>query len=322
MSLRYDPEWFALAGPKLETQSEVLPIHDIATRRSRYAQLFVRSTYAPPADINIDTFKTPASDGHEVVVYRVSKKTETETAYSSRTPAVLHIHGGGFISVHAKDVLPSLVPYVRESGIPIFSVDYRWAPENPFPTPVEDCWSGLLFLHSRSEELGIDVSRIAVMGESAGGGLAAGLALLARDRNLSPALAKQILIYPMLDDRTITDRSGGLAVFSINDVITGWAAYIGEAMGTDNVSPIAAPARVGHVAGLPSLYLDVGQLDLFLGEDVAYARKFLEAHIQTELHVYPGVIHAFQRWAPTSQVVKQVFVNRLRAITTIEAPEG
>ncbi|KAH7142214.1 Alpha/Beta hydrolase protein [Dactylonectria macrodidyma] len=320
MPLQYDPEWFALAGSKLEAQSEVLQIHDVATRRSRYAQLFVQSTYAFPADINIDAFKTPASDGHEVVIYRVSKKSEKARASSSRTPAVLHIHGGGFISVQAKDVLPSLVPYVSESGIPIFSVDYRWAPENPFPTPVEDCWSGLLFLHSQADDLGIDMDRIAVMGESAGGGLAAGLALMARDRNLFPALAKQILIYPMLDDRTVTDKSGGLAVFSINDVITGWAAYVGEAVGTEKVSPIAAPARVGHVTGLPPLYLDVGQLDLFLAEDVAYASKFLEADIQTELHVYPGVIHAFQRWAPTSQVVKQAFINRLRAITTLGNP--
>ncbi|KAM5352883.1 hypothetical protein ACJ41O_005605 [Fusarium nematophilum] len=316
MPLEYDPEWFALAGPSLEAQGEVLPVHDVATRRHRYEQLFVASSYTAPDDIDIRVHQAPAANGYEVPIYHLSKKRAPSSP--ERTPAVLHVHGGGFISVHAKDVLPSLVPFVSESGIPIFSVEYRWAPENPFPTPVEDCWAGLLYLQSQAEKLGIDASRIAVMGESAGGGLAAGLTLLARDRNLSPPLAKQILIYPMLDDRTATDHSGGLAVFSVNDVLTGWAAYIGEARGTDDVPPAASPARVTDVTGLPPLYLDVGQLDIFLPEDVDYAQKFLAAGIQTELHVYPGVIHAFQRWAHSSHVVKQAFVNRLRAIVTLK----
>ncbi|UPK92474.1 hypothetical protein LCI18_003409 [Fusarium solani-melongenae] len=315
MPLQYDPEWFAMAGPKLQAQGEVLPVHDVSTRRSRYEQLFVASSYTYPDDISVRVYETPASDDHKIKIYHLSKKGNKPSSKS--TPAVLHIHGGGFISVHAKDVLPTLVPFVSESGIPIFSVDYRWAPENPYPTPLEDCWSALLYLQSRADELGIDASRIGVMGESAGGGLTAGLAILARDRKLAPPLAKQILIYPMLDDRTATDHSGGLAVFSINDVFTGWSAYIGQTWGTDDVPPTASPARLTDVTGLPPLYLDVGQLDLFMPEDVDYARKFLESGIQTELHVYPGVIHAFQRWAGSSNVVKQAFRNRLRAIVTL-----
>ncbi|KAF5010952.1 hypothetical protein FDECE_2915 [Fusarium decemcellulare] len=316
MPLQYDPEWHALAGPKLKAQGEVLPLHDVETRRLRYEQLFVSSSYTFPDNIEVNVHDTPpAEDGHQVQIYQVSKKDERKSG--ERTPAVLHIHGGGFISVHAKDVLPSLVSYVAESGIPFFSVDYRWAPEHPFPAPVEDCFKALQYLQSQADTLGIDPSRIAVMGESAGGGIAAGLAILARDRSLSPPLAKQILLYPMLDDRTVTDASGGLAVFSVNDVITGWTAYVGDDRGTDKVSPAASPARVTDVTGLPPLYLDVGQLDLFLGEDIDYAYKFLNAGIQTELHVYPGVIHAFQRWAHSSHVVKQAFVNRLRAIVTL-----
>lgn len=304
-----------MAGPTLEAQGEILPVHDVATRRSRYEQLFIASSYTFQDDIELNVYGTPASDGYEIQIYHLSKKGTHKP--SGRTPAVLHIHGGGFISVHAKDVLPSLVPYVSQSGIPIFSVDYRWAPENAFPTPLEDCWSALLYLQSHVDELGVNPSRIAVMGESAGGGLAAGLAILARDRTLTPPLAKQILIYPMLDDRTATDHSGGLAVFSVNDVLTGWAAYLGEAWGTDNISPAASPARATDVTGLPPLYLDVGQLDIFMPEDVDYALKFLKGGIQAELHVYPGVIHAFQRWSQASHVVKQAFVNRLRAIITV-----
>jgi acetyl esterase/lipase len=315
MPLQYDPEWLALAGPKLDAQREVIPVHDVETRRSRYEQLFVGSTYEIPDDMELKVHKATASDGHEVDIYHISKKgTQSNT---KRKPAILHIHAGGFISVRAKHVVPSLMSYVSHSEVPIFSVDYRWAPENPYPIPVEDCWTGLLYIQSQAEQLGIDINRIAVMGESAGGGLAAGLTILARQRNFSPPLAKQILLYPMLDDRTVTDHSEGLAVFSINDVLTGWSAYLGEAYGTDNVPPSASPSRITDVTGLPPLYLDVGQLDVFLHEDAAYAYEFLAAGIQTELHVYPGVIHAFQRWAATSHVVKQAFVNRLRAMATI-----
>ncbi|KAH6972130.1 Alpha/Beta hydrolase protein [Ilyonectria sp. MPI-CAGE-AT-0026] len=315
MPLRYDPEWFALAGPKLEAQREVLPMHDVTTRRIRFEQLFVGSNYTVPEDIGLKVYKAPASDGHQVEIYHLFKKGSHSP--TERTPAVLHIHAGGFISVRAQHVLPSLVPFVSHSGIPIFSVDYRWAPEHPFPTPVEDCWTGLLYLQSHAEELGVDLKRIAVMGESAGGGLAGSLAIMARDRNLSPPLAKQILIYPMLDDRTVTDHSEGLAVFSMNDVVTGWSAYLGEAYGTDDVSPFASPSRVTDVTGLPPLYLDVGQLDVFLHEGVAYANKYLVAGIDTELHIYPGVIHAFQRWGAGSEIVKHAWTNRMRAITTL-----
>ncbi|KAJ4188267.1 hypothetical protein NW767_011928 [Fusarium falciforme] len=315
MPLEYDPEWLSLAGPKLKLQGEILPVGDVETRRSRYAQLFAGHSFTLPEDIELQVHKVAASGGYQVSIYHLSKKGAPLS--SGSTPAVLHIHGGGFISVHAGDVLPTLVPFVWHSGIPIFSVDYRWAPESPFPTPVEDCWSGLQFIHSRAESFGVDTSRIAIMGESAGGGLAASLALLARDRQLSPPLAKQILLYPMLDDRTETDHTGGLAVFHVNDIVTGWSAYLGETYRTDQVSPFASAARAESVVGLPPLYMDVGQLDVFLPEDVAYAQRFLAAGIQTELHVYPGVIHAFQRWSPDSHVVKQAWVNRMRAISTL-----
>ncbi|TPX17880.1 uncharacterized protein E0L32_002981 [Thyridium curvatum] len=318
MPLRYDPEWRSQAGPTLLDQGEVLPVGDVATRRSRYDALFVQYVSEVPEDLELQVYKAPAPDGYEVEIFHLShKETKAKLGAGDKTPAVLHVHGGGFISVRARNILGSIAPFVRESKVPFFSVDYRWAPENPFPTPVEDCWTALQYLHSNAEALGVDKSRIAVMGESAGGGLAAGLAVMARDRRLSPSLAKQILIYPMLDDRTVLDHSDGLAIFSINDVYTGWQAYLGDDYGTDRVSPVAAPARITTAEGLPELYLDVGQLDIFLGEDLAYATKFLSAGIQTEFHVYQGVIHAFQRWSPGSRIVKQAFRNRLGAICTL-----
>ncbi|CAK7228062.1 hypothetical protein SEUCBS140593_006789 [Sporothrix eucalyptigena] len=313
MSLYYDPEWIAQAGPSLKGQAEVLPVGDVATRRSRFADLFVRYQFTAPDDIDLQVLQAPADDGHVVEIFHLAPKALKEKL-DKPSPAVLHIHGGGFIAVNAHNVLGSLVPLVRASQVPFFSVEYRWAPEHPYPTPLEDCWTGLQYLHAHTDALGIDPKRIAVMGESAGGGLAAGLALLARERSLSPPLAKQILIYPMLDDRTATDHSGGLSVFSLNDVFTGWQAYLGKNYLGEDVSPCAVPARVTDVAGLPELYLDVGQLDLFLHENLDFATKFLRAGIQTELHIYPGVIHAFQRWSPDARVVKQAIENRARAV--------
>jgi acetyl esterase/lipase len=315
MALQYDPEFAALAGAQLKAQSIVLPVHDVTARRARMEAFVAGSRPALPGDVEQIIYHAKGSDGHEVPIYYLRKTGATSRSES--TPAVLHIHGGGYIGVSAEDSTPSIAAYVSYSGVPMFSVDYRLAPENPFPIPLEDCWTVLLWLQSQAEKLSIDVSRIAIMGESAGGGLGAGLAQLARDRKFSPPLAKQILIYPMLDDRTLTDHTDGLAIFAVNDVITGWAAYLGADYGTDKVSPYAAAARITDVSGLPPLYLDVGQLDMFVHEDVAFVQKFVTANAALEFHLYSGVPHAFQRFAPASQVAKQAFANRVGAILSI-----
>ncbi|KAF5025395.1 hypothetical protein F66182_2497 [Fusarium sp. NRRL 66182] len=315
MSLKHDPEWFSLAGPGLEGYRGVLPAHDVKTRRSKIDNLFRNASYTPPEDIGIEVYETPSFDGHQVAIYHVFKKQAAQS--SEPGPALVFMHGGGYISVSAKQALSSIVPYVQQGGVPAFSVDYRLAPENPYPAPLEDCWAALLHVQSQAAKLNVDPKRIAIFGESAGGGLAAGLALLSRDRGFSPPVAKQILLYPMIDDRTAEDKIDGLGIFSINDVITGWGAYLGDAYGTDKVSPYAAAARVSSVEGLPPLYLDVGQLDNFAQENIDYAARFLKAKVEAEVHLYPGVIHGFQRWGHGSYVVRQAMANRIRAITTI-----
>lgn len=320
MPLKYDPEWYAIAGPQLKAQSEVLPVHDVQTRRSRYNNLFVSYSYQIPDHLELNVIKVSSPSGHEVEVYHLATKLSSSkdaTNFNKSTAAVLHIHGGGYTAVSARHVLPSLVPFVTESGVPIFSVEYRLAPECPYPGPLEDCWTALQYIYSNAESLNIDTARVAVMGESAGGGLAAGLAILSRDRTLSPPLAKQILIYPMLDDRTATDHTDGLGIFSVNDIVTGWSAYLGDLYLVPDTPAAASPARLNDTFGLPPLYLDVGQLDVFLHEDVSYAQLHMRAGIETELHVYPGVIHAFQRWAPNTQIVKKALSNRIRAISTL-----
>lgn len=318
MVLTYDPEFLALVGkPKLDEQrNAVLPVHDVMGRRERMAAFVAGSRPGLPADVEQIIYHVEASDGYKVPVYHLRKKDEP--ASLAATAAILHMHGGGYVGVSAEDATPSIAAYVSYSGIPIFSVDYRLAPENAYPVPLEDCWISLLWLQSHAKKFNIDPSLIAIMGESAGGGLAAALAPLARDRKLSPPLAKQILIYPMIDDRTKSDYTKGVAIFGMEDVITGWAAYLGSIYETDKIPIYAAAGRIRNVKGLPPLYMDVGELDIFAVENFEHVRKFMAAGVPTEFHIYTGVPHAFHRFAPTASVTKRAFANRVGAMLSIE----
>ncbi|KAJ5661533.1 uncharacterized protein N7477_009149 [Penicillium maclennaniae] len=287
-ALCYDPEFAQLAGESLTDHRDVIPVGDIKSRRDRIAQFIEKSqSQELPKDIKQQVHYSPSSDGHPVAIYHFTK---TGTS-SGPGPAIVHIHGGGYTCLTAAAMTPTLTSYVSITGVPILSIDYRLSPEHP-----------------------IDPHRIAIMGESAGGGLTAALAILARDRELSPPLAKQILMYPMMDDRTETDHTGGLAVFATEDVITGWAAYLGDLYKTDKIPPYAAAVKLEDVRGLPPLYFDCGQLDMFIHEGSTYAQKFIMANIPVEMHVYQGVPHAFQRFAPTSKVAQRALANRVAAM--------
>ena len=210
-------------------------------------------------------------------------------------PCIFHIHGGGYVAGRASDLEPAHRPLAASLGCAIVSVDYRLAPETPFPGPLDDCYAGLAWTFANAAALGLDTARIGVMGESAGGGLAAALALLARDRG-EHALAFQHLIYPMLDDRTCTNEPhpfAGQFLWHAHNNRFGWTSLLGQAPGGEGVSPYAAPARATDLAGLPPAFIGTGALDLFLEEDVDYARRLLRAGVPTELHVYPGAFHAF-----------------------------
>ncbi|KAL4809789.1 Alpha/Beta hydrolase protein [Aspergillus unguis] len=312
-ALRYDPEFYKLAAAGLDKHREVLPVNDVTNRRAR-VEAFIKGAgqVTLPADIEQVVHHAKADDNHDIAIYHFRKKGVDPQAAG---PAVAHIHGGGYTCLSAADSAPILASYVSTTGVPILSIDYRLAPENPFPIPLEDCWAVLLWIYDHAAELGINPSRIAIFGESAGGGLAASLALLARDRKLSPPLAKQILVYPMMDDRTETDHTNGMAVFDVNDVITGWSAYLGDLYKSNKVTPYAAAGRVEDVRGLAPLYLDCGQLDMFIHEGLVHVQKFIAANIPVEFHIYDGVPHAFQRFAPASKVARQAVANRLAAMT-------
>jgi acetyl esterase/lipase len=210
-------------------------------------------------------------------------------------PALLWIHGGGYVIGSADQDDLQVKSIVAQAGCAAVSVDYRLAPETPHPGPVEDCYAALKWLHANAAELGVDADRIAIGGASAGGGLAAGLGLLARDRGEVP-LAFQLLIYPMLDDRTVTAEPHpytGEFIWTADSNRFGWTALLGREPGGADVSPYAAAARAEDLAGLPPIYICVGALDLFLEEDLEYARRLMRVGVPTELHVYPGAYHAF-----------------------------
>ena len=209
-------------------------------------------------------------------------------------PCVFSMHGGGYVlgSYEMDDLL--FDRWCPDLGLVGVSVEYRLAPETPYPGPLDDCYLGLRWTLEHADELGVDPTRIGVHGISAGGGLAAALALLARDRGEVP-LAFQLLDCPMLDDRQMTpsSRLDGLAVWSRESNEFGWRAYLGERYGTDDVPYTAAPARATDLTGLPPGFISVGAIDGFRDEDIDYALRLNQAHVPTELHVYPGAPHGY-----------------------------
>jgi acetyl esterase/lipase len=253
---------------------------------------------AATADIEVPgvatTTTTVPVPGAPDVTVQVSRPSATVPG--ATVPAVLWMHGGGYVLGSAAQDRLKVEPLSATLGCVFVSVDYRLAPETPHPGPLEDCYAVLRWLHQHADELGVDPTRIAVAGESAGGGLAAALALLARDRGEVP-VAFQSLVYPMLDDRTSVDDDRhpftGEFVWNHDANRFGWTGYLGRDPGTDDVSPYAAPSRAVDLAGLPPAFIAVGALDLFLEEDLEYARRLLRAGVATELHVYPGAYHGF-----------------------------
>ncbi len=240
------------------------------------------------------------------VIVRVHHpKTYDPKSAEAPLPCVFSIHGGGYV-IGSRDMDdPQLGRWSSDLGCIGISVEYRLAPETPFPGPLDDCYAGLEWVVAHADELGIDRSRIGIAGVSAGGGLAAALALRARERGEIP-LRFQLLAAPMIDDRqqTPSSRRDDLAVWSKASNEFGWRSYLGDLYGRDDVPAFAAPARCDDLAGLPPAFVAVGSVDGFRDEDIDYALRLNQAGVQTELHVYAGAPHGFQAF-PNSSVTKQ-----------------
>ena len=231
-------------------------------------------------------------------------------------PCLYHVHGGGYVGGSVAPLEFMHRPLAQELGCVIVSVEYRLAPETSFPGNIEDCYAGLTWTVAHAGELCVDPKRIGVTGESAGGGLAAALMLLARDRG-EVDLAFQLLTYPMLDDRTGTSSDPhphvGEFIWTPHNNRYGWRALLGREPGGEDVSPYAAAARATDLSGLPPTFIMTGALDLFLEEDVEYARRLMRAGVSTELHVYPGAFHGFDIM-PGAAVAENARADRVSAL--------
>lgn len=269
--------------PELSLSDEALP--EIRRQGAAMAAL------QPPLDPALATVVE-----HQVGHIAVRVFTPMGGEEQVRHPALLHLHGGGYVLGSARGGDAAQGALAAELACVIASVEYRLAPETPHPGPVEDAYAALKWLHDEAETLRVDRTRIAVGGESAGGGLAAALALLARDRGEVP-IVFQHLIYPMLDDRTAavsyTHPYAGEFVWTPELNRYGWTALLGHEPGLATTSPYAAAARATDLSGLPPAFISVGTLDLFIEEDMEYARRLIRAGVPTELHVFPGAFHAF-----------------------------
>jgi acetyl esterase/lipase len=229
-------------------------------------------------------------------------------------PAIYYIHGGGMIVGDRWLGTGAIIDWVEDLDAMLISVEYRLAPEHPYPEPIDDCFSGLLWVAAHQAELEFDPDRLVIAGASAGGGLAAGVSLKARDED-GPKLAAQVLIYPMLDDRNVTTSSyqfDGFGRWDRGSNDTGWDAYLGELRQIDQVPIYAAPARAGDLSNLPPTFIDVGSAEVFRDEDVAYASRMWADGGICELHVWPGGFHGCDMAAPAAKLSQAMVEARTR----------
>lgn len=238
-------------------------------------------------------------------------------AGDDRRPVFLHMHGGGFVAGSAGRNPAFLQTVASELGCVVASVGYRLAPETPFPGSLEDNYAALRWLNREAERLRVDTDRILIGGESAGGGHAAMLAIAARNRG-EYRIAFQLLTYPMLDDRTGSSKAAaahtGRVRWNAASNRFGWSALLGQPAGSDHPPEGAVPARVEDLSGLPPAFIGVGGLDLFLEEDIDYARRLTAAGVAAELLVVPGAYHGFDVLAPEAGVSRRFRQARLSAL--------
>lgn len=307
-----DPDLLAgLDRPRIELSDTTLP----TIREEMRGVLTAMADAAPPPSrpVEVTEVNVPGPvEGPDVLVRIFRPAGET-----GPLPAYLHLHGGGYVIGHMPFFATTARNIAADVGCLVVSVDYRVAPETPAPGPVEDCYAALKWLYAHAAELKVDPARIGIGGESAGGGLAAALGLLVRDRGEVPIIF-QCLSYPMLDDRTVVRQDGNPYVgqhgWGPEQNRYGWTSYLAVEPGSADVSAYAAPSRAESLEGLPPTFIVVGALDLFLDECMEFARRLLHEGVPTELHVFAGAYHSFDVWAPAAKISQVSIANRTAAM--------
>jgi acetyl esterase/lipase len=308
-----------LVDPELAAMLDQLPTVELTEEIVKQVRAMGQTTSAQNLpnlptfpDIEVTECFVPGPEGAPEVRVLVYLPITVEGPRSS----LLWIHGGGYILGTPEQEDLMVKNMVSTIGCVAVSVDYRLAPETRYPGPVEDCYAALKWLHTHASELKVDPTRIAIGGSSAGGGLAAALGLLARDRG-EISLAFQLMIQPMLDDRTCTLAEPhpytGEFIWTREANRFGWTSLLGQEPGLPDVSPYAAAARAEHLEGLPPTFISAGALDLFLEEDLEYARRLTRAGVPTEFHLYPGAYHGF-RMVADAQVTQTATRDQLAAL--------
>jgi acetyl esterase len=282
---RYDPELAAA----LELQ-RTASIEDLEAARALHRQLSASAdTEVEGIDsLEISDHVVPAgAEGPELRV-----RVYAPLGYERPLPGVLYFHSGGFVlgSIEAEHARAAWL--ALSVGAVLVSVEYRLAPEHPYPAALDDCYAALCWTASSAATLGVDPTRIGVAGASSGGNLAAAIALLARDRG-EPRVAFQCLVYPTLDDRmqTASVEFVGTPMIDGSDVARCWGYYLGP--DRTSVSPYAAPGREDNLAGLPPTYVMTAELDPLRDDGLRYAARLLEAGVSVELHQFGGAFHGF-----------------------------
>jgi len=281
--------------PELAAFVEAMPVFDLqdpqAARAGFEAMLAEMARDLPQAEaLDIEDRMIPGWPGDPEVKVRVYRP---KAVADSPVPGIVMIHGGGFIVGSVETEHIGAVLTAADLGVVLVSVDYRLAPEHPYPAALHDCYAALTYLHAEADGLGVDLERVALMGASAGGGLAAGTALLARDMG-GPSLCFQMLHIPELDDRLETPSMQAFVespVWNRPLAVQSWQAYLGDRYGSPDVPIYAAPARAADLGGLPPAYVSTAENDPLRDEGIAYALGMLQAGVSVELHQFPGTFH-------------------------------
>ncbi|WP_026425658.1 alpha/beta hydrolase [Actinokineospora inagensis] len=308
----YDPQLEAgLAGFLDMVERIPLRKDTILVNRDHFA------TIIPPVEVmigdlpvTVEDRTVPGPEGAPEIILTIVKPRDVDLVDA---PGFYCIHGGGMVLGNRYFGIAGLVGDVLRYNAVGVSVEYRLAPEHPAPAAVEDCYAGLVWMSEHAAELGLDPTKIIVTGASAGGGLSAGVSLLARDRG-GPHIAGQMLMCPMLDDRntSVSTRQYDLrGAWDRNNNDCAWDAILGESRGTDQVGPYQVPARMTDLSNLPPAFIDVGAAEIFRDEATEYALRIWATGGQAELHVWAGGYHGFAGFSPDAEVSRSAEATRL-----------
>lgn len=308
----FDPELAAVLDVMKEFLTPGLALDEIdGLRNGPAAAALAEIDLTMDGAFDVESRTVPGPEDAPTVSLLICRPTTPAPAHPR--PLLYYVHGGGMVIGDYRSGMPVPLAWAKELDAVVVSVDYRLAPEHRYPAQIEDVYAGLVWTADHAAELGADAGRIVISGTSAGGGLAAALALLTRDRQ-GPHVIGQLLMCPMLDDRNDTPSAHqmtGVGIWDRTANETGWTALLGPARGGPDVSPYAAPARAEDLTGLPPAFLDVASAETFRDEVVTYASRIWQAGGAAELHVWPGGFHSFAGFAPQARLSRSALAAQL-----------